>query len=269
MLIAKWSFRQELRSAALAATTADPVSVELANVWTDVTSGRQRVVDSFYCEDVAFMVLEQRIPPAWFGLPGRRRNIGILERVLLGQAQKAIALDLDLAPSTVAFSVSESLQALGLTRRVCRVPTLLVAAAHAARAATELRVARLERLQHAGTSYWVLSAPRPDVELGRVLSPAEYAVARLLVEGLSHAEIAASRRASARTIANQLATAFQKLGVSGRSELVCSVLRSARSYLRLGSEPAALAREGEAGEHEESAGVFAARAADQPAPASV
>jgi DNA-binding NarL/FixJ family response regulator len=269
MLTAKWSFRQELRSAALAATTAAPVLVELASVWTDVTSGRQRVVDSFYCDDIAFMVLEERTPTAWFRLPGRRRNIGILERVLLGQAQKAIALDLDLAPSTVAFSVAESLQALGLTRRVCRVPTLLVAAAHAARATTDLRFARLERLEHARASYLVLSAPRPDVELGRLLSPAEYAVARLLVEGLSHAEIAASRRASARTIANQLATAFQKLGVSGRSELLCSVLRSARSYLRLGSEPAAFAREAEAGDREEGEGIFAARAADQPAPASV
>jgi DNA-binding NarL/FixJ family response regulator len=139
----------------------------------------------------------------------------------------------------VAFSVAECLQSLGLTRRVCRVPTLLVAAVHAARGTTDLLSAQVELLHHGGATYRVLSARRPDIELGRVLSPAEYAVARLLVEGLSHAEIAASRRASTRTVANQLATAFQKLGVSGRSELLCSALSSARSRdLRLESEPA-------------------------------
>jgi DNA-binding NarL/FixJ family response regulator len=41
-----------------------------------------------------------------------------------------------------------------------------------------------------------------------------------LLEGSSHAQISSERGTSARTVANQLATAFRKLGVSGRGQLV-------------------------------------------------
>ena len=51
------------------------------------------------------------------------------------------------------------------------------------------------------------------------LTPAERAVVALALEGCSNQEIARRRGASARTIANQLASAYRKLGVSGRAEL--------------------------------------------------
>jgi DNA-binding CsgD family transcriptional regulator len=66
---------------------------------------------------------------------------------------------------------------------------------------------------------WVL-LPRPDVDLWTGLSPAEADVARMLLEGRTHAEIAALRGTSMRTVANQLAASFQKLHVSGRSQLL-------------------------------------------------
>jgi len=225
MLTPHTSFLHGLRSAVLDGAPASPLSVDLSRVWGDVASGHERVIDGLCSEDRCFLILQPRTPPGSFQLPGTRRNIRILERVLLGQAQKAIALDLDLAASTVAFSVAECLGTLGLERRVCRVPMLLVAAVHAMHGLTTQKSARLDVVQHADCTYQVLSSPRPDTVLRRLLSPAEYVVARLLVEGLTHAEIAATRGASARTVANQLATAFQKLGVSGRSELLCAVLR--------------------------------------------
>jgi DNA-binding CsgD family transcriptional regulator len=51
------------------------------------------------------------------------------------------------------------------------------------------------------------------------LTPSERAVVALAVAGRSNGAIAAERGSSPRTIANQLATAYQKLGLSGRREL--------------------------------------------------
>ena len=62
----------------------------------------------------------------------------------------------------------------------------------------------------------VVSALRPDLQFPVELSLAEAAVVRSLVDGHSHAQISGARARSRRTVANQLATAFRKLGVSGR-----------------------------------------------------
>jgi DNA-binding NarL/FixJ family response regulator len=51
------------------------------------------------------------------------------------------------------------------------------------------------------------------------LTPSERAVVALAVAGRSNDAIAAERRSSPRTIANQLAAAYEKLGLSGRREL--------------------------------------------------
>lgn len=56
------------------------------------------------------------------------------------------------------------------------------------------------------------------------LSPAELLVARDAAEGLSNAEIATRRRRSVRTVANQLASIYRKLGVSSRAELAAHLL---------------------------------------------
>ena len=52
------------------------------------------------------------------------------------------------------------------------------------------------------------------------LTPAESGVVALILRGRSNAEIAAARRVSERTVANQIANVFRKLGVSSRLELV-------------------------------------------------
>lgn len=52
-----------------------------------------------------------------------------------------------------------------------------------------------------------------------MLTAAEREVTALLLEGASNAEIAATRRTSERTVANQVASILRKLGVAGRSEV--------------------------------------------------
>lgn len=63
----------------------------------------------------------------------------------------------------------------------------------------------------------VMSAP--SQALGS-LSPAERSVVELVRRGYSNSAIAALRGVSARTVANQLAAAYEKLGVSSRAQLV-------------------------------------------------
>jgi DNA-binding CsgD family transcriptional regulator len=67
----------------------------------------------------------------------------------------------------------------------------------------------------------VVSVPVQERPLA-ALSPAERAVVALALEGLSNDQIACRRGSSTRTVANQLASAYRKLGVSGRAELAAA-----------------------------------------------
>ena len=60
------------------------------------------------------------------------------------------------------------------------------------------------------------------------LTPAERAVARDAIAGLSNAAIAKKRRRAPRTIANQLAAIYRKLGVGSRAALAALVLGERR-----------------------------------------
>lgn len=60
------------------------------------------------------------------------------------------------------------------------------------------------------------------------LTPAEREVALLASAGASNAEIAKARRSAVRTVANQIASIFKKLGVGSRVELAILLESRAR-----------------------------------------
>jgi DNA-binding CsgD family transcriptional regulator len=62
---------------------------------------------------------------------------------------------------------------------------------------------------------------RSSVEAGR-LTVAESEVLLRLLDGCTNDEIATQRGVSMRTVANQVASIFRKLGVSSRSELAAT-----------------------------------------------
>jgi len=64
--------------------------------------------------------------------------------------------------------------------------------------------------------YLLLSFPRSATA---ALTPAERHVALAALAGYSNAEIARMRGSATRTVANQIATIFRKLGVRSRAEL--------------------------------------------------
>jgi DNA-binding CsgD family transcriptional regulator len=61
------------------------------------------------------------------------------------------------------------------------------------------------------------------------LTKAEREVLRLVVQGASNAAIAKARKASARTVANQVAKLLKKLGAGSRFELIRRYANRART----------------------------------------
>jgi DNA-binding CsgD family transcriptional regulator len=70
----------------------------------------------------------------------------------------------------------------------------------------------------------VFRVPLKRIALHESLSDAEREVAVLALAGLSNSEIGRRRGTSGRTVANQMATIFRKLGVSSRTELALNVV---------------------------------------------
>jgi len=69
-----------------------------------------------------------------------------------------------------------------------------------------------------GTKLVLLSFPRGSDAMSK-LTAAERQVALAILAGYSNVEIARMRGSAPRTIANQVATMFRKLGVRSRAEL--------------------------------------------------
>lgn len=211
---------QALRASALR-EEGNTAPFELGELWRELVSGRCRVADSFHSETRCYLVL---VPVAPGGSCTRRpspKGLHLLERLLLEGSQKRLALSLGVSTSTVAGLTRDCLFGMGLGCSPSKVPPLLVMAAHAEHGhASREAAARSSQLLGADSWFRVISAVRPDQTLKDLLPSAEFAVARLLVDGQSHAEIARLRGSSLRTVANQLASVFQRLGVSGRADLL-------------------------------------------------
>jgi DNA-binding NarL/FixJ family response regulator len=191
-------------------------TLNVSQRWQRLAQGTLFVVDDFFEGERCYLVLEAK--PASHGVEGRR--LDILVAVLSGLRQKNIAIDLGLAPSTIALNSRLALQSLGLSCRPSRAHPLVMLAASSGREPS-LTVARCATLKTAeGQELLVVGMPRPDRHLTTLLPSAELAVIRSLVEGLSYEEIAQQRGTSTRTIANQITAVFRRLRVSGRNELV-------------------------------------------------
>ena len=78
---------------------------------------------------------------------------------------------------------------------------------------------RAGKFSHEGVEYLYATYPS-DITLPDGLTDAEADVAKMIAAGRSNAEIAEARSVSVRTIANQVASIFRKVGVSSRSDLL-------------------------------------------------
>lgn len=216
-----------LRARAVQADATQSEQTDLALVWRDLVKGARRVVDSFHTAERCYLVLGRQSASAGKTQQEQAGRVRILEAILLEGAQKTVAIDLKLPASTVAGALKQCLDRLGLPCTTSRISPLIIVAAYASQSESSHLWARYSELSSADSACSVVSVVRPDLKLARRLTPAQYAVVSLLVEGKSHHEIARARERSTRTIANQLGSAFRKLGVSGRCELIRSLITPA------------------------------------------
>jgi DNA-binding CsgD family transcriptional regulator len=80
------------------------------------------------------------------------------------------------------------------------------------------------RFRVGGEELVAFSVPKRALAIPEQLSAAEREVAELMLSGLSNAEIAAFRGTALRTVANQVAVIFDKVGVGSRGELVARLI---------------------------------------------
>ncbi len=88
---------------------------------------------------------------------------------------------------------------------------------------TDSRMVRAVRFEMGSEQFIVYSVPSSLDKLRPLLSRTEFVVCEELLLGSSNAQIAKNLEKSLRTVANQVANIFKKLGVSSRAELVTKV----------------------------------------------
>jgi DNA-binding NarL/FixJ family response regulator len=190
---------------------------ELGELWRRLRDGSWLVRDVFSTEQ-RHVLLAQVLPAP---RPIEQRKVSVLERLLLGVTPKVVAFEDQRSLSTVTANAQTCLRDMGLEGNEARSAVVLAMAAHAClRPESALPPGRLSELGGEDEAYLVISAARPDLMLPKALSLAEAAVLRSLLAGHSYAQISGARATSTRTVANQLTTAFRKLGVSGRRETI-------------------------------------------------
>jgi DNA-binding NarL/FixJ family response regulator len=158
--------------------------------------------------DCACVVAVRTLQRRRRGLSRKEREV--FERLMRGSCQKEIAYDIGVALTTVSAHVRFSLHKLGLENWETAV--LVVAALENGLVVNDVTSAGGERVV-------VLKVDLSAHDLAR-LTEAERTVALFALDGCTNAQIADLRRCSPRTVANQVASAFRKLGVRCRLELI-------------------------------------------------
>jgi DNA-binding CsgD family transcriptional regulator len=200
----------------------------LSSVWNELAAGDCRIQFSFVTREHLGFVLEPSRPGPEHEGATYRRNVQILKRCLLLASQKLVADEFALATSTVASAARHCMRVWGLNCRPAHAPTLLALAAWASEGAPIFVDECFGTHPKTGLFCRLLRAPRPENGLEPLLTRAEFEVVSLLAEGYAHTELAKLRQCSPRTVANQLASAFHRLKISGRGELLVRLAERAQ-----------------------------------------
>jgi len=219
--------QQSLRAQAVQQDAEAAESFCLSQLWQQLSAGAWVFNDTFSSEERHFAIV--RRSPVAVPRPVDARKLRLLESVLLGKSPKVVAIEQARCLSSITASIQECVRSMGITVRVSQASALLTMAARALhRPNSSPTLGRISELSNDDGAFIVISALRPDLRLPVELSLAEAAVLRRLVQGDTYAQISSQRATSPRTVANQLATAFRKLGVSGRrATLQCLIQHSA------------------------------------------
>lgn len=194
--------------------------------WRALVDGRWSLVDRFDSDGKRFVVAlkndQDILDPR--GLSDREEQVA--ERIGLGRSTKEIAYELGLSLSAVSMAVGSARRKLGFDSRTELASFF---------SPNGMRV-RLSETALAGEPMLVGAQPLIDEAIAAVLSPAEHEVAKALLAGSTSADVAARRGTSERTVANQIASIFSKLGVNSRIELAARLRAPNTSSERLSAQ---------------------------------
>lgn len=205
-----------------------------ATVWFALVGGRWSVVDHFERDGRRYFVAQQNEPAEVHVRALSAREHAIAHLVAVGSPNKFIAYSLGLAISTIATHLAAAKRKLGVTSRLELISLLTAFRPTRERTSSADAVVRRPLMSSsdgtvhvlepelAGTSYIAISLAS-ERRLADPLSPVEREIVNDVLAGLSNLEIATKRERSARTIANQLASIFRKLGVGSRFELTAQL----------------------------------------------
>ena len=195
------------------------------DVWRDLLLGRLKVAGT--ADAAGYGLLLERITQP-VASPARAQRQLYFEAALRGTPQKVISAESGLAPATLATLLQRALAELGLEPPFSRLPVALPLLAHAARGANVLALCEVSEPDSEDGTLLVTLCP-PLQTLSGAVTPSECDVASRYIAGQTHVQIAEGRRASPRTIANQLGACFRALHASRRFELIRALLERAEA----------------------------------------
>lgn len=201
----------------------------LRSVWDALASGHWRAADTFSTETRLYLLLKRVSATR----PPSAADLEMLRRTLLGARQKVVAMDSHKSHSSVTGRLGSCMSAMGFEPHASRAPALLVAAAAAAAGQTRLGNARTTQIEQGGAHYWIVSVPRLEGAVEHSVTRTELKIVKLVVEGMTHQQMAQEHGSSPRTVANHISSVFHRIGVSGRSELLVYLIQNFQPAPRL------------------------------------
>ncbi len=192
--------------------------MEAMELWKGLVAGRWSLIERVEADGARVLVAHQNAPHLRDPRGLSARESAVVELAMTGASNKQIAYALGLSAATVSGHLASAQAKLRVSSRA-ELIGLGLARMRAEAGRTRVGEDELGML--------VLEAEAETIDeplkLDERLTGAERDVARLVARGMSNAAIAAQRGSSVRTVANQLASIFGKLGVFSRSELVLAL----------------------------------------------
>ncbi len=210
---ARDALRDAVRRIDLARSHARAEPDEALELWQGLVCGRWSMVDHFDTDGRRYVVAFRNDVAIGDprGLTPREHEVA--ELVGVGESGKAISYRLGVSEAAVSAAVTSAVRKLGLAGR----------AELAAFFAPNGPRCRLTRFDVAGEPMLVARSVGLDRRRLRRLTEAECGVALDLLSGYTNEAIARARGRSPSTVANQIASIFDKLGVRSRVELAVAL----------------------------------------------
>lgn len=184
------------------------------SMWTALVEGRWTLLEHFDRGGRRYLVAHRNEPRVRGALALSAREEQVAGYAALGHPVKLIAYELGLSSSTISEHLAAAMDKLGVPTRADLARVWASANAVPSEAA-----APLDAHQRLAVAAAEIGERTDDPRL----TDTERGIVSAILRGESNAAIAQARGTSPRTVANQIARMFKKLGVGSRAELVAHV----------------------------------------------